>query len=392
MFNSDTTDLLDPSITQAATKFMDIISAENSEVKREAGLFVTTRNIQAIKNFVRAANELPVELDQVRYLLRYRNSDIPGLEPEDIQSLYLDIQSTAQRWPDVELNMKTVGASFVTFSDNLDFHGSGIIQYIEKLESFSSVPKKIGELTDPENTSIPYIPLSDNDTPKIDSLVALAQELVAVINEKKTEAATIKSLMSTFKSDLRTLESKVALKRKLALTTADSPQLAESNAEIDNLNKQIEEQLRTYETYTKYTWIGAWWGPIGLAISASIYGPEAAQVRKNIDKLTDRKYSRINKQKETASIINSLISLETDMQDLQLRIDDAAASASHLESLWLVTLSYIENSISQLVKTNNATLLVLFCSRLQVMIENWRKVKIQSQTLLSVFSDAIEHA
>ena len=389
MSNAQLDAQLEKAIVTATPRFMDVVSGHNPEVKRDAGLTATTRDIRTIRKFVDYANTLPSDLAQVKHLLGYETSHIPGLSPSAIRQLYLNIKNRVEYWPALENKMKDVGTGLIVTADNLEEYGQGIIDFVKGIEGYEKARLTLGDVSDKELASLPDIALPAAGAAKIGPLLSYVDDIVAIIEEQQAETIKMKTLFTELKAEFRTIESDVGIKLKLSAPTKPDGTLDEIAENLQNINVLIEEEMRTYDKFTSYQWIGAWWGLVGLAISWSIYGDDAANSRHKLDSLRTKKATLLNNQQATSAVMASMARLQSDLQNLHVRLADATASTAHLESLWLVILMYIEQSKKQLAKSNSATLLHFFVTRLNIMIKNWKLVKPDAQKLVDALDDAI---
>jgi len=375
-------------MTEITTSFINVVSSSTPEVIRTSGVLATAQDMKELRSFAAHANELPQRLDQVKFLLGYDKSDVPGLEPRDVLNLYKDTQRTAELWPHLEISMKNVSAGLGVFADNLKSIGNEVINHIKLFDSYTT-EGVVGDYADVPLDSIPHSPLLASDAKKVSTLESLIKDLTVLVDEQTRDAVNVKDRIVDYKYELRNLGAKIGLKRKLCLTAAKNMDSSDLNEQIESLNTRIVEQQRTYATYCRYTWVGAWWGPLGLAISGGIYGIKANDVWYGIQSLIAEKQPLIDKL-QSNQVANSLIKFENMLQDLSLRIDGAASGAANLQELWTTITTYIMSAAKRFKDTGNATLLTILVSRLTNLISNWQEVKLKSDLLQSAFDYSAE--
>lgn len=389
MSNAQLDAQLEKAIITATPRFMEVVSGHNPEVKRDAGITATTQDIRTIRKFVDYANTLPSDLAQVEHLLGYKTSHIPGLAPSAIRQLYLNIKNRVEYWPALENKMKDVGTGLIVTAENLEEYGQGIIDFVKDIEGYETARLTLGDVSDRELASLPDIALPAAGAAKIGPLLSYVDDIVTIIEEQQAETIKMKTLFTELKAEFRNIESDVGIKLKLSAPTKPDGTLDEIVENLKNINILIEEEMRTYQKFTTYKWITAWWGPVGPWISEGIYGKAAAIAREKLDGLRAEKITLLDNEQTVSAVMDSMVRLQSDLQDLQLRLTDATASTAHLESLWSVILRYIEQSKNQLAKSSSATLLHSFVIRLNIMIKNWKLVKPDAQKLVNALDDAI---
>lgn len=386
---AETGGLLSKEIEQLTPKFMEVVTAQNDDVKRDAGVLITRKDIQNIREFVRYANQLPQDLAQVKQILGITDTHIPGLEPSDIKDLYSKIQGSVVFWPGIEKRLKETGAGLIATAGTLRTYGTSLIEQVRHIQDYDATKKTLGDVSDKDLTDLPDIPLSAEGIRQIPSLVALVNDMVDTIHQQKEKAVSVNNIIRIMKQDFRSLESEVALKRKLSASASADDAISSIDLQLTKLSETIADRLRQYETFSRYSKIGLLGGLIGFIISQSIYGAEAEFTRKELANLKAQKADLARKLETTNAVMSAMTLLESELEDMLLRLEDTAASTAHLESLWLVMISYIEQSVAQLQKTNSATFLTLFITRLTVMIDSWAQVKIHSTDLLNAFDDEL---
>lgn len=378
-------------ISRVSKDYMSALSGTGPHVQRDPGLLITNEDVRSIRRYVNAGLELPVELNQVRQLLGDYDSSIDGLEPEAIQVLYQALNSHAKKWSPIESEMKQVGSDLKVFSGNLIVTAQAIVSFITGLESYQT--RQVGNLTPEEIDQLPEVELVPGDKERIPALLSLVNDLKEYIQRYSTSTTEVKKSISGFKKDLKDeLAPSVGLKIKLASSSGASGRIVQLNAQVASLNERINQKVEEYDEYSQYRWIGFWWGPIGGAISLSIYGPKAAAARKEKDRLIEEKRTLEQEILRLNRLLSSLLGLETSLQDLKIRIDGASGSASNLESLWILMKDLVDSSHDRLETVTNAMYLVSFVSRFKTVISNWTDIQKQAGDLLTAFNQVLEES
>jgi hypothetical protein len=376
-------------VSEATKNYLDVLSGKDSDSERDPGLLITNEDVRRIRRYVKAGLELPTDLEEVRQLLNNQNSNIKGLEAEDIQVLYQGINAHARSWAPIESDMKEVGSDLNVFAGNLITTGQEMIQFITSLESYQQ--RKVGDLTPDEIDRLPPVDMLPDDREKIPALLSLVDELKGYVKEHSDSTQRVKSSIATFKDMLKNdIAPSVNLKIQLIASGNTNEVLALLNSEIALLNERIQQKIKEYEEYSKFKWLGFWWGPIGGGISYSIWGPKAAQANRDKEALMAQKRQLEIQVEQINRLSAALFKLETDMQDLQIRMEGAASSVSNLESLWVLLDELVDSSYRRFEGITNAMYLVSFVSRFKTVIANWEDIKKQSWDLLTAFNNALD--
>lgn len=371
-------------VTDAIQSYVDISSGTQAESTRSSGFFIAQQDLGKVKAFTHYAAALPTDLNQVKQYLGYDSSGIPGLEPVDVQALHKEAQDLADFWSDIENRTKNVAADLIVFSVDLQTTGEAVITFIKSLGGYQDYSIQLGDV---EAEQLPDIKLIDNDRQRIPGLLALSEELLDVVQGYKRKATDVKQRIEYFLAGITELKDKVSIALQALANHNLGVELAEKIEQLQRLNTRIDELGRTYKTFSKYTWVGAWWGPVGLVISASIYGPKAANVREERDTAIDQKKQLDDEVKRLDHVIGSLIDFQTRLQLLEVLSMEAISGAKNIEDIWLLINSYITASMTQMEKNTNATTLLIFEKRLIALMGHWVKISDEAGKIIGRTAD-----
>ena len=375
-------------LNSLTSDFMGAVSGTLEGVEREKGLLVTNDDIKKIKRYVNAGLKLPIEINEIEQIYKFDQVNITGLTSADMQVLFLPMRSHAASWSPLESNMKKVGSDLHVFADNFTSNSQSIIKYLESLPSYISGTGKVGDLSPEEIDNLPEIQLTEGEKKKIPALLELVEELKTVITEHSASTKTTKDQISEFKLQIDALKSKLGLKVALCNSHNFDEKIKELNDDLKLLNERIDQKLAEIGEYSKNKWLGVIGGVFGLLISSTIYGAKANKARNELEQLTTNRRKIESEIATTNTVLASLLAFETSLQDLLLRIEDAAGSSSNLESLWELIQTYVESSSKKLVDVTNAMYLVTFATKLITMMDNWSAIKKQAGDLLTAFNNA----
>jgi hypothetical protein len=351
---------------------------------REPGLIVSETDVWTIRRYVASALELPSGLDEVRQLLGYEVADIAGLEPADFQDLYQAVQRHAQAWPGLETGIKHVGTDLVYFSDALRNSGETLITFVEGLEGYRNAIGVLGDLTPEASEHLPVLEWTVRDRNRKATLDALLDDLRIIIADCSSSTAQVNAGLSAFKRELKTrIGPSLGLKLTLISRNNRDLRLADLNAELEELNREIQAQSDSFEDFLERQWCIASFA-YGLAFPD---GQAPQQTR--LELLMAQKRELVARIRQDHALLASLAQLQTMVQELRIRVDAAASGASNLESMWILIQAYIDGSARRLHNMTDATFLVVFVARLRSMILSWSQIKQHSQDLLTAFNNAI---
>ncbi|WP_434678155.1 alpha-xenorhabdolysin family binary toxin subunit A [Pseudomonas sp. R1-18] len=351
---------------------------------REPGLIVSETDVWTIRRYVASALELPSGLDEVRQLLGYEAADIAGLEPADFQDLYQAVQRHAQAWPGLETGIKHVGTDLVYFSDALRNSGETLITFVEGLEGYRNAIGVLGDLTPEAAEHLPVPEWTVRDRNRKATLDALLDDLRIIIADCSRSTAQVNAGLSAFKRELKTrIGPSLGLKLTLISRNNRDLRLADLNAELEELNREIQAQSDSFEDFLEQQWCLASFA-YGL-----VFPDGQAPQQTRLELLMAQKRELVARIRQDHALLASLAQLQTMVQELRVRVDAAASGASNLESMWILIQTYIDGSARRLHNMTDATFLVVFVARLRSMILSWSEIKQHSQDLLTAFNNAI---
>lgn len=371
-------------LNDVTTRYVQTMAGFSDKGGREPGLIVSPGDVRTIRRYVASALELPSGLDQVRQVLGYDVADIAGLEPTDIHELYQAMQGHAHEWSGLETGIKDVGTDLVYFSDALKSSGETLITFVEGLEGYRNAIGVLGELTPAVMAHLPVVEWTAHDRNRKATLDALLDDLRIVIQDCSRSTGRVNSGLSAFKRELKTrIGPSLGLKLTLIRRNNRDLRLAELNAELEEINREIQAQSDSFEDFLQQQWCLT-------SFAHSLVFPDGqAPQRTRLEWLIARKRELIARIRTDHALLASLAQLQTMVQELRIRVDAAASGASNLESLWILIQTYIDGSAKRLHNLTDATFLVVFVARLRSMILSWSEIKRHSQDLLTAFNNAI---
>ncbi|MFJ3484765.1 alpha-xenorhabdolysin family binary toxin subunit A [Pseudomonas sp. NPDC090202] len=378
-------------INTATLNFMNAVSKGDPQFERDPGLVLTNEDIRKIRRYVENGLKLPLELVDVKASMGNYKGDIKGLEPESIQDLYIAINKHAKSWLPVQSEIKQVGQDLNAFSLGIAVTAEVLVQGLESLESYRQL--KLEDLTPEQIEKVASEKIMPGDRKTIDSLIALFDEMRRHIATHGVSTTNAKEGISKFKKDLEeNLNREVTLKANLANTADTRETVAGLKTDIAELQKRIDQKSDEYSTFCRNAWIGVWWGPLGAAISGSIYGPKATRVLREKNALLEQKRPLDDKLAALNKFLADLSKTKSTLDEIVTLVDGAIAGISTLESLWDSLITLVESSRKELNDIDNAMLLIILVSRFKTVVSYWSEIKTKSHKLVTAFDVALKNS
>lgn len=342
---------------------------------------ITKGDIRKIKDYVSTAKSLPVDIPQIQQLLKAENTGIAGLEPHDIASLHTIIRTHANAWSDVELSMKKVNASLLSFAEDLNSFGQGIIEAIETMPGYVDYLGTIKDLTEEEIQKLPPLELGSPEKNRFTSIKESFEFIARSIDERKVSSTEVQFLLENFRSDL-TNQVSVGIGSTLNLAGNHdlNEQITRLNAQIDKAQQLIEEKTRETD-FNFFDYIVLLTSPTGsvyFRVKTLLQNVHLAPLLRQRDELTAQvKLKHV--------LTGTLQELQNDLDSLSIYVSGATASTALLETLWVNTSDYIASSKNKIDRINEFLSLRSFVTALRVVLKNWNNIHHNAKALIAAF-------
>lgn len=219
------------------------------------------------------------------------------------------------------------------------------------------------------------------------------------ITEERRKTQKVKNIISRFRLELTggtdesgneipSLIYAVKRKQKILLKNQDSDITNELQSEIRVRNEEIEILKREYSQFVKLSFSGLIGGIIGLIITGGIFGYRAEQVRRRKNKLLEE-VAALEEQIVTRKTIQQLIiKLNKELSILDDYFIDAHVAVEHLDFMWQVMLTEINESLNTFMQINDAYSLLQFSLQLKKITLPWQRVRGYAKELVTIFDTA----
>jgi hypothetical protein len=371
---------------------LKLLTGEQITGGRSAGVF-TTDDLISILLYVRTGRQLPATRQALIADLGTDKTGIPGLEPDQIVSLYQQVTDHANRWTPVETKVREQTSGLKIASEQITTTGGNIIKVINAMDITEQAITTIGE-------SRAQIKLTTDKDKKIhEALPKVIARLRETCEEQQKKTETVLNAVRDYRTELSGgtlksgkqvsgLEPAVADKKERAKKADLGGTIDKLQKEIDSLEEQIKQKEADYKKYVGLAFTGAAGGLIGLAITGGIFGAKAEATRKEKNELIDQKNKKSIALKKDQAIQGALNVFSTQFTDLGMRLLDAEEALSHLQFLWRDILARIDSSVEMWKKVDNGEFLMTFLTDMQNIVKPWSEVGDLTAKLSKVFDQA----
>lgn len=361
--------LSSPDNGQPLTLFIDVledIARRNNPVTPDALCTAGKQAFIMLKAYEVYALQLPRHLPDVKQRLGFERSDIPGLEPENLLTLYHAIRLHAGGWKAIEEQTGQAGADLIRFAASLIWLGDQLIERIDAMTIADQLDTSVAQVTLEKIQRMPRTPLPEAGSLLIIELSRYLDALGGHIADHDLTAAALTGSLDRFANTLLT-ELSPAIAQKIRLI--DEPRLIRQlhalDAEIAGLQQEIKELENTppRRTARRYG------GDLSHARSLRTH-------RTRLEVLYRNKRARLEQQQRAKVLHDALSLLRERLADTATRINTAHLNASTLQTQWRELSHTIRESASHLKNIDNTQDLFDFVYYFSAIVNPWRGVRL----------------
>ncbi|HEI8450371.1 TPA: alpha-xenorhabdolysin family binary toxin subunit A [Morganella morganii] len=380
---------------EIAPATLKLLLNEENDTFRPAGIF-THNDLVHIKRYIHYGMTLPRETEDVIEFIGYRDTELPGFEPHNIQHLFFHIHQHALSWEHVESMTKQQAIDLEIAGAAITATGNYILNAINEMPVIRRAEVLLQDATADKLKDITY---RRQDNVISGELTKILSAMKDDITEERQKTQQVKNIISRFRLELTggtdesgneipSLIYEVKRKQKILLKNRDGDTTRELQSEIRVRNEEIEILKREYSQFVKLSFSGLVGGIIGLIITGGIFGYRAEQVRRRKNKLLEE-VAELEEQVISRQAIQQLIiRLDKELSTLDGYFTDAHVAVDHLDFMWQVMLTEITESLNTFMQINDAYSLLQFSLHLKKITLPWQRVRGYAKELVAIFDTA----
>lgn len=381
---------------EVAPATLKLLLNEEENTFRSAGIF-THNDLVQIKRYINYGLTLPLEQEDVIDFIGYRETELTGFEPHNIQTLFKHIHQHALSWEHVESATKQQAIDLEISGFNITTTGDYILNAINEMPVITQAKITLQDLSSDKLKTITY---KKQDRIISGELVKILAAMKEDIIEERKKTQYVKNIISRFRleliggfddsdSEIPSLMYEVKRKQKQLLKNQSNDKTDGIMSEIRMKNEEIEILKREYSQFVKLSFSGLVGGIIGLIITGGIFGYRAEQVRRRKNVLIDEVAELQEKIIARQVIQKLIIRLDKELSTLDGYFSDAHIAIDHLDFMWQVMLTEVTESLNTFMQINDAYSLLQFSLQLKKITLPWQRVRGYSKELLAIFDTAI---
>lgn len=389
---------VDDKIVQAAAKtpkvFVEASTGDGEVYNREPGMQLTSQQIVSLRKYETLGLSLPVRLQDVIAYLNYGAGDEGGvgLKSRDFLRTFTMTYDHAKRWSPLREKIMLTGTDLKVFGGSIIRIGKGIVEVYEDLKASKYLEEH--NINTPEEyqklkAKIPNLPdlgLPEGDVPDIK---AYLNDMLAKVKLCHDKAERVRAELDSFGTDMRA-EVLPEIKLRLEFVSKNTYQadIQVLQAEIDQRSKEIDELNKQYDQLVQEAIKSAATLNIGGLILGIYQGVKAEKIRSERNKLKEGQQAANQKMASKSQTLNSLNKVRDDLQNLSYVAIEAEVATQNLMLVWNALATYINASVQEVDKLEEATSLRRFKNQILSIIDPWEQIKVSSDQLLAVFAEA----
>jgi hypothetical protein len=360
--------------------FMQVVASLRHDVGRGKGLILNEIDTLSILFYVHFGLGLPQTYHHVQQFLGYESIGINGLEPRDFLHLFQVARHHATTWRPLERVILQEVTQLDEFSRYFVRMGNFILNDINQMPVIDRINQSVGE------TEFPF---DDEDHRRTRFLITWLDGIEREIDIQKTNIAFLLMRINVFRDTiLHRLQPYTTNKQTLIRNNNLDREVRDISAQIQSLKREIQFLEAEYRRLRTLMFTGAPGGLIGIAITSTIFGRRAADIRRDINQKLIEKYKLNRLLADRLKAKEVVESMDDFLCEMTIRLQDVEQSTRNLEFVWEDIGAYIKDSSNRLGRINEGTVLLTFANEFSSVVYSWTQVSNISKELQTIIDDA----
>ncbi|NUT85680.1 alpha-xenorhabdolysin family binary toxin subunit A [Pseudomonas corrugata] len=391
-FNFD--DKVVEAAAQAPKVFIEASLGGGSEYNREPGIQLTKEQIISLRRYEVLGLSLPYRYNDVVAYLNYGAGDDGGLglTARDFLRTFTMTYDHAKRWAPLRREIMLTGTHLKLFAEKILENGAGIVEIYDDSE-ISKHLRKHGINTVEEylqlklkHPRLPDVTLPSGDIPEIKYYL---NAMLSDVKDCQAKAQSVRSELDRFGTDLREkVLPEVKLRLKAVSENSYRQDIQALQDDIDQRAAELDELNKKYDQMVKEAIVAAATLNVGGLILGIYQGVQAERIRNQRKQLKEVQDIAIQNMASKSQTLSSLNRVRGDLQNLSAVTIEAEVATQNLMLVWEALGLYIDSSVKEVDKIDNAVNLSRFIRNVRKVLTPWRHIRTSSDALLAVFAEA----
>lgn len=368
-------------------QYFEAITGSTSSL--EPALIFTPDNLLTIKRYASVVRRLPPDQQS---LASVANFELLGVNAEHIHAFYEDLRMHVAGWNVLEAETKTLGTQLENFASNFTSDGEKLLSIVRGSAAAKLINSRLQDVDEDELELIQPTRLEAHELSSVTSSVG---EYLAVIEEDVSLAmqriSAVKERANRFARDVvDNLRPKAEGLVQEFVGHGDQAHLQAVNNMLGEIDQLIAEKNSEYKSLVGYTLAGLWFGPVGVAITGGIYGPEAERVRKEKNQLIGERERLTADLAQLSPEVGKFENTRLLIHDVEARLVDVETAAKNLEDVWNMLGVYTDESRRDLQRIDTDVSLTRFAIRFERVLRPWGNIRNISRQLSETFNETLK--
>ncbi len=326
----------------------------------------TGEDYEKIQEYVTYGLNLPEVLPAVEVFVGYKTTGVAGLEPADLQSLFIQVRENAGEWDDIKDKVSRQTGTLESISTRVVRSGESLIEAIKAMPFYARISATLGA----DLAGLPPLEVPDEafGSADIEKKSGLIKQLAALrqLNREQIEGSegTVRSIQS-FRRGIEILEPVVSTKRQ-----------AVKNSNLEKIGSETTVEPMIAALQREYD----------RAVESSGRSAAIAEAkRQELDAAIQTLKSQMDVYRGRQRVTYTMGRLFVHFTELRMVMVDAEMAVGHLWLAWKETAAALENSSTGFDRIDSSRKLVTFLSDFKIIIGNWKMVQNRATELNRVF-------
>lgn len=374
------------------TATLALLTNQDPLSERSAGIF-TRNDLINIHKYIDFSLSIPPSNADIVTWLGLDPTEYLPIEASAITSLIQLIRIHAGTWECIEQQVKQQSINLSLTSRNIVETGSQILDYINHMPIIIQISNSLDSLSQSDLVQISY---HSDDQQIATELLTILELIKEDIKTQATKTTNIRNSISDFRmhiiggdlSDLQQVDS-LLFRVKSLYSQLDSKNNLNTEPYLQEklflMKKEVYQLELEYTHFVKLSFTGLAGGLIGLLITGGIFGSKAEKIRHHKNELLHEINEINHKLNKDAFIKKTILDIQLQLQKIDGYFKDARLAVDHLDYMWLVILTEINQSIETFARIDNAASLLKFITRFRKIITAWASVQTYADQLIALF-------
>ncbi|WPP00894.1 alpha-xenorhabdolysin family binary toxin subunit A [Pseudomonas sp. HR96] len=353
---------------------------------REPSILFTAQDLHDIDLYYRTYRRLPTDDQQILSQFSTTSKVLGETLLTAIRNLNQGLVRHAETWPELEEASEMLGVQLNAFSKSFTTTGQKVLKVMQATEAYGRHGARLAELQTLPIDLEADEGLAEGDLQAVESLSDLFVYMKEQVESYFKRVEGTYELAKAFRGALKYgLQDLLACVNEAMADSGIGDTLKESEAFVDQLTGEIEEQQATIEYYESAFRYSALFGPLGLAISYLTTGNRADDARAAQNALIAKREESQRWLLQANPIKGRISQYALTLSDMALCLSQTETAAGHLLKVWRDIKGQIDESRTEASLITGQVKLSTFALRFENIMAPWHEVLQQSQELLDQF-------